>query len=147
CCCAPTDTAATSSIPPAASMLIRNADHHCCGSISVPSGCGEDEERTTAPVSASQITTLQDWVDESMPATSATPAKLLQSLAGGPLSDDIGPDAMSIQVCANSSSPRTSPSTAPSRCSTTGSTLSHRMTNFSPSRTVRTQRPTRCSWG
>jgi hypothetical protein len=57
-------------------MLDRNADHHSCGSISVPSGCGDDAERTISPVSLSQITTLQDWVDESIPATSATPAKL-----------------------------------------------------------------------
>jgi len=35
--------------------------------------------RTTEPLSASQTTILQDWVEESMPATRVTPAKLLQS--------------------------------------------------------------------
>ena len=44
----------------------------------MPSGCGDDADRTISPVSASQTTTLQDWVDESIPATSATPAKLLR---------------------------------------------------------------------
>ena len=72
CCCAPTDTAATSSKPPAAEMAACMADHHSCGSIWVPSGCGDDADRTIVPVSASQMTTLQDWVDESMPATRAT---------------------------------------------------------------------------
>ncbi len=81
---------------PGALMAVCSAAHHNCGSTSVPSGCGEDEDRTTAPVSASQITTLQDWVDESMPATSATPAKLLQSPADETLSADFVPDAMSI---------------------------------------------------
>ena len=68
----PTDTASTSSSPPAALMAACRAAHHDCGSTSVPSGCGDDADRTVAPVSASQITTLQDWVDESMPATRAT---------------------------------------------------------------------------
>ena len=34
-------------------------------------GCGAWPERTSAPVSASRITTLHDWVEESTPATSA----------------------------------------------------------------------------
>jgi hypothetical protein len=38
----------------------------------VPPGCGSDPERTVSPVSASQITTLHDWVDESIPAMRAT---------------------------------------------------------------------------
>lgn len=42
----------------------------------MPSGCGEDADLAISPVSASQITTLQDWVDESMPATRATQATL-----------------------------------------------------------------------
>ncbi len=54
-------------------MLACKADHHSSGFTSVPSGCGDDADRTIAPVSASQTTTLQDWVDESIPATSATP--------------------------------------------------------------------------
>ncbi len=43
----------------------------------MPSGWGEDADRTVSPVSASQITTLHDWVDESIPATSVTSEKLL----------------------------------------------------------------------
>jgi hypothetical protein len=53
-----------------------SADHHSRGSISVPPGCGEDADRTITPVSASQISTLHDWVDESIPATRATLATL-----------------------------------------------------------------------
>ena len=75
CCWAPTDTAATSSSPPAEAMLACRADHQCRGSTSVPSGWGDDADRTVSPVSASQITTLHDWVDESIPATSATPER------------------------------------------------------------------------
>ena len=39
------------------------------GSTSVPSGCRAKPRRTRRPVSASRTTTLQDWVEESTPAT------------------------------------------------------------------------------
>src|SRR4051794_22216223 len=48
-----------------------NASHHAAGSTSVPSRCGARPVRTISPVSASHTTTLVDWVDESMPATSS----------------------------------------------------------------------------
>jgi hypothetical protein len=60
CCCPATDTAATSSMPPAWSMADRSAAHQAAGSTSVPSGCGADPLRTRAPDSASRTTTLQD---------------------------------------------------------------------------------------
>ena len=53
--------------------------HQAAGSTSVPSGCGARPCRTSAPVSASRITTLQDWVEESIPATSG-----IGSLTGRP---------------------------------------------------------------
>ena len=60
----------TPSSPPAASRAVCAASHHLPGSTSVVSGCGAQPLRTSAPVSASRMTTLQDWVDESIPATS-----------------------------------------------------------------------------
>src|SRR4051812_27656956 len=57
-------------MPPAWSTAARSAVHHAAGSTSVPSGCGADPLRTSAPDSASRTTTLHDWVDESTPATS-----------------------------------------------------------------------------
>jgi hypothetical protein len=72
CCCPPTATAATSSSPPAAAIAVWRASHHASGATSVPSGWVAWPVRTTAPVSASQTTTLQDWVEESTPATSGT---------------------------------------------------------------------------
>ena len=62
--------AATSSRPPACAAASVNAAHHASGWTSVPSGWLARPERTSAPVSASRTTTLQDWVDESTPATS-----------------------------------------------------------------------------
>src|SRR5690606_39796426 len=73
CCWPPTEIAATSSIPPASASADCSAAHHASGCTSVPSGWAARPERTSAPVSASRITTLQDWVDESTPATSVTP--------------------------------------------------------------------------
>jgi hypothetical protein len=70
CCWPATETAATSSMPPACSVAARSALHHAAGSTSVPSGCAAVPLRTSAPDSASRTTTLQDWVDESTPATS-----------------------------------------------------------------------------
>ncbi len=75
CCWAPTDTAATSSSPPAAAAAFPSADHHASGSTSVPSGCGARPSRTSLPSVASRTTTLQDWVDESIPATRVTGAR------------------------------------------------------------------------
>ena len=76
CCWAPTDTAATSSKPPALSMAVCRAAHHSCGSTSVPSGCGAVPDRAISPLSASHTSTLQDCVEESTPATRVTSAKL-----------------------------------------------------------------------
>ena len=53
--------------PPLASC---HADHQWRGSTSVPSGWPARPVRTTSPVTASQTTTLHDWVEESTPATS-----------------------------------------------------------------------------
>jgi hypothetical protein len=61
-------------------MAACSADHHRVGSTSVPEGCGSDPERTVSPVSASQISTLQDWVDESIPATRATPTSSVSGI-------------------------------------------------------------------
>ena len=58
CCWAPTETAATSSRPPAAVDGVSRAAHHAAGSTSVPPGCGAEPERTVSPVSASQIDDL-----------------------------------------------------------------------------------------
>src|SRR5699024_7442164 len=46
------------------------ASHQALGSTDVPSGCDALPSRCRAPVSASRITTLQDCVEESIPATS-----------------------------------------------------------------------------
>lgn len=71
CCWPPTEMADTSSIPPALTMLRCSAFHQSSRSTSVPSGCGDDADRTIRPVlSASQIVTLHDCVDESIRATS-----------------------------------------------------------------------------
>src|SRR5664280_583267 len=67
CCCAPTATATTSAIPPASASAV----HQLAGSTSVPSGCSPRPWRSSAPVSASRMTTLQNCVEESIPATSA----------------------------------------------------------------------------
>src|SRR5438874_2081056 len=75
CCWAPTDTAATSSRPPAAVVLDCSASHHSRGSTSVPSGCGDDADRTISPVSASQTTTLQDWVAKYVVSSTMTDPK------------------------------------------------------------------------
>ena len=57
---------------PAAVAASRSACSQACGSTSVPGGCDACPRRTSNPSSASRTTTVQDWVDESMPATSAT---------------------------------------------------------------------------
>ena len=54
--------------PPAASAAC-NASHQPAGSTSVPGGCGARPDRTCSPVVASRMTTVQDCVDESTPAT------------------------------------------------------------------------------
>ena len=69
CCWAPTETAATSSRPPAWATAWLSASHQASGWTCVPSGWAARPVRTSAPVSASRTTTLQDWVDESTPAT------------------------------------------------------------------------------
>src|SRR6478609_8336031 len=71
CCCPPTEIAATSPRPPAPTIALCSASHQDEGATSVPSGCEARPERTSAPVSASRTTTLQDCVDESIPATRA----------------------------------------------------------------------------
>src|SRR5699024_7742609 len=71
CCWPPTATADTSASPPIASMTSSTADHQWCGSTSVPSGCLALACRSSSPVVASRTPILQDWVEESMPATSA----------------------------------------------------------------------------
>ena len=55
-----------------------SAAHQASGCTSVPSGCGARPCRTSAPVSASRMTTLQDWVEESTPATSVMAAPRAQ---------------------------------------------------------------------
>jgi hypothetical protein len=70
CCWPATEAAATSSSPPASSIAVCRAAHHASGCTSVPSGWVARPCRTSSPVSASRMTTLQDCVDESMPATS-----------------------------------------------------------------------------
>src|SRR5665647_99811 len=61
---------ATSSRPPALPMACCSACHQNSGATSVPSGRLVRQGRASHPVSASRMTTLQDWVDESTPATS-----------------------------------------------------------------------------
>jgi len=68
CCCAATPIAPERSSSPAPAWL--SASHQNRGSVSVPSGCGALRCSTTVPSSASQRTTLVDWVEESIPATS-----------------------------------------------------------------------------
>ena len=72
CCWPPTETAATSPSPPACWVACCNAVHQAPGSTSVPSGWAARPWRTSAPVPASRTTTLHDWVEESIPATSVT---------------------------------------------------------------------------
>src|SRR4051794_19497345 len=91
CCWPATAMARTSSSSPA-EVASSYAAHHAAGSTSVPSGCAARPSRTTAPVDASQTTTLVDCVDESTPATSTKslmdrvrPAR--QSFEGGPRAD------------------------------------------------------------
>src|SRR4051794_34365127 len=72
CCWPPTATASTSSSPPASATAASSAAPHAAGSTSVPSGWAARPSRTVAPVSESRTRTLQDWVEESTPATSAT---------------------------------------------------------------------------
>ena len=50
-----------------------SAVSQCRGSTSVRGGCGARPLRMRVPSSASRMTTLQDWVEESTPATSGTP--------------------------------------------------------------------------
>src|SRR5690606_5942432 len=88
CCCPPTASAATSSSPPAADAASRNASHHASGCTSVPSGCFADPVRTSAPVSASRTTTLQDCVDVSTPATSVRSPPASDVLASAATSAD-----------------------------------------------------------
>ena len=71
CCWPATDNASTPVSPPAWATASSSAFHQWCGSTSVPPGWAARPDRTSAPVSASRITTLQDWVDESIPATRA----------------------------------------------------------------------------
>src|SRR3954471_1159519 len=51
-------------------MAVCRADHQASGWTSVPSGWLARPCRTSFPVSASRMTTLQDCVEESIPATS-----------------------------------------------------------------------------
>ena len=69
CCWPPTAIAATSSSSPPRRRRLAAPPTRPSGSTSVPSGWGADPLRTSSPVSASQTTTLQDWVEESIPAT------------------------------------------------------------------------------
>ena len=69
CCCAPTEMAATSTRPPACpeprpALTTTPRDRPRCRPD------GRHARPNNAPVSASRTTTLQDWVDESTPATS-----------------------------------------------------------------------------
>ena len=54
---------------------LRRARSQACGSTSVPGGCGACPRRTSDPSSASRTTTVHDWVEQSMPATSVTGAR------------------------------------------------------------------------
>ena len=74
CCCPATPTAAARSSRPSPACC--SAAHQSAGSASVPGGCGALPRPTTVPSSASQSTTLVDWVDESTPATSMGPPAL-----------------------------------------------------------------------
>ena len=56
--------------------------HQWSGWTSVPSGWVARPWRTKAPVSASRITTLQDWVELSIPATSGMRLFLRRTAAG-----------------------------------------------------------------
>ncbi len=80
---ASTETAATSagSFPPSAVRMacriaIWNADHQSCGCCSltggVVAGCGLVPTAIDSPLSIALKTTVQDWVDESTPATTFT---------------------------------------------------------------------------
>ena len=69
CCCAPTETAATPSSPPAPARADVSACHQAAGSTSVPGGCAARPSRTSAPAARRRgSTTLHDCVDESIPA-------------------------------------------------------------------------------
>ena len=75
CCCAATDTAATSlRCGPHWLSASTRARHQARGSCSLQGGtaggCGERPAATTEPVSTSRNSTLVDCVDESIPATS-----------------------------------------------------------------------------
>src|SRR4051812_32515214 len=80
CCWPPTARAATSSSPPASAIATSRASHQAAGSTEVPSGWEARPVRTTRPVSASRITTLQLWVEESTPATSVIACPFVREL-------------------------------------------------------------------
>src|SRR5699024_2464083 len=82
CCCPATDTASTSDSPPARSIATVAARHHSAGCTSVPSGWGACPSRTSVPSALSRMTTLHDWVDESIPATRLIPRLLRAALLG-----------------------------------------------------------------
>src|SRR5690606_25177763 len=81
-------------MPPASEIAARSASHHASGSTLVPSGCEARPVRTTAPVAASAITTLQDCVEESTPITSAMAGilslLLLRSRRRDPVPERVG---------------------------------------------------------
>ena len=82
CCWPPTETAAQCSrVSPAASS---SAAPHARGSTSVPSGWAAERLDRISPVAASTATTLQDWVEESMPTTTsdAMPSTVGRAHAG-----------------------------------------------------------------
>ena len=58
-----------------ASIAACRASHQAAGSTSVPGGCGARPCRTSAPVSASRITTVHDCVDESTPGRPASDSR------------------------------------------------------------------------
>jgi hypothetical protein len=76
-CCWPATERAATRCEPAASQACQRASHHAWGSCSLRGGAtagwGAVPVASTVPSSASQTTTLHDWVEESTPATITGP--------------------------------------------------------------------------
>ena len=68
-CCWPAIDIAEILCEPNSSRASDRAFHQCCGSISVPSGCGLEVDAISSPLSESLRTTFTDCVEESTPAT------------------------------------------------------------------------------
>ena len=82
CCWPPTAIASTPSSRPGSRVASAYASAQAWALTSVPGGWAARPVRSTFPVSASQTTTEQDWVDESTPATRLMPAPYASGHAG-----------------------------------------------------------------